>query len=421
MTHRDSGGGVLHSLLVSLLLLALILPLAACGGRTPAAEPAPTASQPEATAVAADGAEAASPAATPLALPSATPRPASTAASTVAAWHWEEGEVSPVPWELTGGEGVVADGRYCLAPSGDELALAQIDSVAAMGSREGVSAILWASAAPAPPAICSAQVLASSPGVEGATVGLAACGVLLEIDGEGRWRQSALTESGAEGAGEWIADPALSAGGAHTLGILCEVGRTYLVGDGAILTLPLEGADPGAPVALAATVPGGGEPVCFDDLRVEAWPKAPEGQTGDDRRVFQVELGLPDAFSLSFEQDPDGARYRVETWTYALTGMWLTFADGVLIETGSLDVTADDLSAWPVEYDPFAFEPDMTLEQVQALLEGQELVSLEVPAEFGEDMLLYGGDQIVLGFTEGELEFVETLPITVDALDEASP
>ncbi|NLG26756.1 MAG: hypothetical protein GX557_02525 [Chloroflexi bacterium] len=262
--------------------------------------------------------------------------------------------------------------------------------------------------------VLSAEVLVSTSDAAGASVGLAACGVLLELDDQARWRQTPVGTDLVVGApGEWAAGAGLAAGGQHVLGILCEAGVITLVGDGVILAQIEASLDVAAPLALSATAPGGGANVCFDDLRVEVWPA---DQGGDDRLAILAELGTPDAFSIAFEQDPAGAQYRVETWTYVDVGMTLTFSDGVLIETGGIDASSEDLSAWPVDYDPLSFQAGMTLDAVQGLLAGQELVSLEVPVEFGAGMVLYGGDQIVLGFSEGELEFVETLPITVDTL-----
>lgn len=319
--------------------------------------------------------------------------------SQVTIFGWSEDEPG-VTWTVTGGTAAVDGGRYCLTPSGADPVLARVPSEAiTLTGGSGVG-------------VLSAELLASTPDLAGASVGLAACGVLLELDDQARWRQTPFGTDLVVGAyGDWTAETGLAARGQHALGILCEAGVVTLVGDGAILAQIEASLDPTAPLALSATAPGGGVGVCFYDLRVEVWP---EEQGGDDRLAILAELGSPDAFSIAFEQDPAGGQYRVETWFYAGAGMVLTIADRVLIETGGFDASSEELSAWPVDYDPLSFQGGMTLEAVQALLAGQELVSLEVPEEFGAGMVLYAGDQIVLGFSEGELEFVETLPITVD-------
>ena len=53
----------------------------------------------------------------------------------------------------------------------------------------------------------------------------------------------------------------------------------------------------------------------------------------------------------------------------------------------------------------------MTLAEVQALLGEGDLAQVGVPPELGTDMVLYAGAQIVVGFTAGRLEYVETLAL----------
>lgn len=401
----------LRSLFAVLLLLVLALVLEGCGGTTPGGPtdgdlPAPAESTPVPSAETGGTGDGAVVAATGSAEPERTPRPTATPAFRVAFMHWGEGETSSpsVEWAVTGGAAVIENERFCLSPSGADTALALVPAMALADTGDTLYGIL------------SAQVLASPPNVEGTVVGLAACGALLQINDQQQWRQTPLGADGTPGQpGEWLTNAGIRLGGQHELGILCETGTTTLVGDGTILIQQSYTSDAPPHVGLGAMIPSGaGEQVCFDDLRVQVWPDAPDA--GDDRAVFLYDLGTPDAFAIAFEQTPEGGLYRVETWSYVEVGMTLTFADGVLIQTGSIDVSEDDISAWPVDYDLLSFEAGMTLDAVQGLLAGQELVSLEVPEEFGADTVLYAGDQIVLGFTEGELEFVETLAITVDTL-----
>ncbi len=404
---------LLRSLPPVLLLLIIALSAAACGGASPEVPPADdSVKASERTPAAPSGnmsAKDESAGSVVVAVDAeATPRPTATRASRIAALHWAA-EEAPAEWTVSGGEAVVENERYCLTPSGAERALSTAPAMATTLSGASGYGVL------------SAQVLASPPNVEGSAVGLAGCGVLLEINDQGQWRQSPVGADGVAGApSAWAEGPGLALGGQHALGILCEAGTTYLVGDGAILAQMEAAGDPGPTIGLAANVPDSSGPVCFDDLRVEVWPGDGSGPGVDDRTAFLDELGMPDAFVIEFEQTPEGGLYRVETWTYVDVGMALTFSDGVLIETNGVDTSLDDISAWPVDYDPLAFSPEMTLEDVQALLAGQELVSLEVPVEFGEGMVLYAGDQIVFGFTEGTLEFVQTLAIGVEP-EEVAP
>jgi hypothetical protein len=42
------------------------------------------------------------------------------------------------------------------------------------------------------------------------------------------------------------------------------------------------------------------------------------------------------------------------------------------------------------------------------ILSEGELAQVSVPPELGEGMVLYAGEQIVVGFTAGQLEYIET-------------
>jgi hypothetical protein len=341
----------------------------------------------------------------PLPLATSTPgppKPTMTPISRVSVMAWGEGE-SALPLAVWNGAGSVVDGAYCLRPSGEQPVRA--------GFAPGATDL-------------SLQALVAVPNLKAASAGLLGCGVLFEINRAGQWRQRLVDRDGApEAAGEWRSTEGLGSYHRYDLGLLCESGAggkpglRALVANGLIVSqdAPIPGSTASL-VGLYASIPAGAADnvrACMDNWRLEVWPGAGPGHPADDRQPILAELGQPHAFSLAFEQEPEGGLYRVETWTYADVGMSFTFVDGVLIETAGVDTESPEIVVWPVNYDPLAFTPDLTLEQVKALLGGQELVSLEAPAEFGEGMIFYAGDQIVLGFTQGTLEFVETLPITV--------
>lgn len=329
------------------------------------------------------------------------PKPTMTPISRVEVFAWDHGAFS-LPFAVWDGAGQVTDGAYCLTPSGEWPVRAGLDPQATD---------------------LSLQARVTMPQVEGGSAGLLGCGVLLEVNRRGQWRQRAVDEIGyPTEEGEWLQAEGLRAADSYDLGLLCESGSAgrpgllALVVDGIIVTreTPLSAPAPLAGFYVALPSGAGSARACLDDWRLEVWPGAGPGHPADDREPVLAELGRPHAFSLTFEQEPEGGLYRVETWTYADVGMTFTFVDGVLIETAGVDTESSEIVVWPVDYDPLAFTPEMTLEQVKALLGGQELVSLEVPVEFGEGMVFYAGDQIIIGFTEGTLEFVETLPITVE-------
>ncbi len=339
------------------------------------------------------------------------PKPTMTPISQVSLLAWDKDEpASAASFALIGGAATVKDAEYCLKPAGAEPALGTLDPKATD---------------------LSLQARVTVPDVDGASAGLLGCGVLFELNREGQWRQSLLGPDGRPTAGgAWLAAEGLGSYAKYDLGLTCESGATgqpgllALVANGLIVTQTAPVAVATPLVGVYTSIPAGAAPeadACFDDWRLEVWPGAGTGHPADDRQPVLVELGQPDAFILEFEQEPEGGLYRIETWSYADVGMVFTFADAVLIETQGIDTESAEIVAWPVGYDPLAFTPDMTLEQVKALLTGQELASLDVPVEFGEGMVLYGGDQIVLGFTQGTLEFAETLPITAETPEQPAP
>jgi len=84
--------------------------------------------------------------------------------------------------------------------------------------------------------------------------------------------------------------------------------------------------------------------------------------------------------------------------------------EGALVEEEPLE-PVDAFVVAPAWYSPFDFSADMTLVRVQTLLGEGDLAQVSVPPELGQDMVLYAGEQIVVGFRAVQIEYVETLAL----------
>jgi hypothetical protein len=123
------------------------------------------------------------------------------------------------------------------------------------------------------------------------------------------------------------------------------------------------------------------------------------------RRVV-TENGWPDTFTLLFYAEHEGSEaiVRHETWRYHAKGKTLTFVTGGLLESAS--AVAVSGTAVP-RYRPDQFQVGMSFEDVARAIAMTDFVMERMP---GEDMVTFWADQIVLGFVDDNLVYVETRP-----------
>ena len=231
-----------------------------------------------------------------------------------------------------------------------------------------------------------------------------------EVDGQSRWRLRSNDPTGAyvERVG-WTPSPAIDAGGGtNLLAAIVEGRRAILFVNGEEMVRVDDLPPGGTTIVLTVSTPAGQErgEACFDLLRAAEIGGTPH----DDRQTVLAELGAPQAFDIAFGSDEDSVPLRYETWIYYDYLTALTFVDGTLVEEEPLE-PVDAFVVAPAWYGPFDFSADMTLAQVQTLLGEGDLAQVSVPPELGQDMVLYAGEQIVVGFTAGQLEYVETLAL----------
>lgn len=138
----------------------------------------------------------------------------------------------------------------------------------------------------------------------------------------------------------------------------------------------------------------------------------------DERPEILAHLGRPDEFDISIVQ-VDGGQVRMESWRYYGFGTRVDFVDGAIVWAVELE-PPEVRAVFPAWYDPTDFKAGMSIDEASAL------VMSASPAGFapqimdltdgGEDLAggtLLVGDQITLGFQDGQLVYVETIGANV--------
>ena len=106
---------------------------------------------------------------------------------------------------------------------------------------------------------------------------------------------------------------------------------------------------------------------------------------------------------------------RYETWFYYEILSAFEFADGKLISNLPIDeVTGPTLL--PRRYDPAAFKRSMRWDDTKPLLHDPSTFEPRpLPKEFDVPLVFYAGEQLLLGFDDEGLVYVETIPLTSGA------
>jgi len=200
-----------------------------------------------------------------------------------------------------------------------------------------------------------------------------------------------------------------------------------------ILVLALAGM---AALLAAACGGGGGEgggavtgrPIVFPDIEVEideavvaqmedALAALPEPIGDNDRDQIRSMIGLPDAFTISFErsgEDGDGPLVRYETWYYYELLTAYEFADGALISNLPMD-PVDRVVFLPKKYDPADFERTTTWDEIAPMLSDPDsFVARELEAEYEVPLVFYAGEQLLVAFDDEGLFYVETVPLAAE-------
>jgi len=127
----------------------------------------------------------------------------------------------------------------------------------------------------------------------------------------------------------------------------------------------------------------------------------------DSRPTVMEEMGPPDAFTIKF-QELEGQIVRWETWSYFDFTTLFEFVDGELLWTIELEEVPNG-SIFAHFYDPADFQAGMSPVDVNYLLADQELLEIDLAALDLEGSFALAGDQILLGFENDQLVYVETV------------
>ncbi|TFH32464.1 MAG: hypothetical protein E4G99_12695 [Anaerolineales bacterium] len=139
--------------------------------------------------------------------------------------------------------------------------------------------------------------------------------------------------------------------------------------------------------------------------------------TPEDRRdTVLEEMGAPDAFTISFEE-LEGIPVRWETWSYFDFNSRFDFMDGELLWTIELEPVSDG-SIYAHFYDPRDFQASLSVAEVRTLLSDQQLVEIDLSEGDIPGGYILAGDQILLGFDQDRLVYVETFILSPAEGDE---
>ena len=172
-------------------------------------------------------------------------------------------------------------------------------------------------------------------------------------------------------------------------------------------------------VLLMAACGGDGDgaaPIDFDvgeDAGTEAVgvEGAGAGIVLEDRRPdLLAELGGPDAFVVAADE-VDGTLVRFESWMYYETATQIDLVDGEILWSVELEPLPDG-TLYPLWYDPAEFVLLMSMEEVRSGLGGVELVEVLLDDEAVPSGVFLAGDQLLLGFVDDQLVYVETYPLS---------
>lgn len=160
-------------------------------------------------------------------------------------------------------------------------------------------------------------------------------------------------------------------------------------------------------VVMLAAACGGGEPIDFGAGADEAGADV----VSEDRRPdLLAELGGPDAFVVSADEI-DGTVVRFESWRYYEAATQVDLVDGEILWNVDIEPLPEG-TLYPLWYDPTAFALLTSMEEVLSGLGDIELVEVALDDEEVPSGVLLAGDQLLLGFVDDQLVYVETFPLS---------
>ena len=127
----------------------------------------------------------------------------------------------------------------------------------------------------------------------------------------------------------------------------------------------------------------------------------------EDQQLVFEDFGWPDTFTLSEIDNLEGEPIRYETWVYYDGKSSFTFADGVFITSGEAQALSEGFVPGP--YQPNHFILGASPEQVKEWMGNNPLTSVEESDHIQEGVEFFIGQQVLLGFLDDRLFFIDTL------------
>lgn len=139
----------------------------------------------------------------------------------------------------------------------------------------------------------------------------------------------------------------------------------------------------------------------------------------DRTPVLHTTLGAPDTF-IKVVDELQGQMIVSEEWSYLELGIRIDMVDGEIGSVSAIESLPDDVALYPRFYDPDEFTLPMDRDEVLKILDGQEYTEFDLSEAGIDPSSMIIGDQIMLGFADDLLVYVETYAHEPDPEDELS-
>jgi hypothetical protein len=183
------------------------------------------------------------------------------------------------------------------------------------------------------------------------------------------------------------------------------------VGEIDVMTLRIGAMDKDGNAAVSCVQLGIGAPAAGPAAAEEdSGPIVGPGSPSPDQQALIDNLGPPQGFSISFyAEEGSSSVVRSELWHYYDILRSFTFLDGKLITSHPADAVDEGAATAP--YEPWQFQEGMSFDDVVVRLAGQTFIQMDLEEDLIQGANLYYGPQLVMGFKDDSLVYVETIPV----------
>ena len=136
----------------------------------------------------------------------------------------------------------------------------------------------------------------------------------------------------------------------------------------------------------------------------------------DGRRAGAGAAGKGFADAALVNTQVDGQAVRFESWMYHEVATQIDFADGEILWSVDLDALPDG-SIYPLDYEPGMFELLSSPAEVRDDLPDVRLERVRLNDEAIPGAFFLAGEQLLLGFVDRQLVYVETFVLEPDEAD----